>query len=50
VLRKRYPEYTRTAVQDPYPEIGFRAAGKWGRYVTRFCVITTLFGASKNNL
>ncbi|CAK8681446.1 unnamed protein product [Clavelina lepadiformis] len=45
VLRKRYPEYEEDYIADPYPTIGFRAAGKWGKYITRICILLTLIGA-----
>jgi len=45
ILRTRYPEYTEETVFDPYAEIGFRAAGIWGRYTARTCVDGTSFGS-----
>ena len=44
IVRQRYPEYNNQFIPDPYPTIGFRAAGVWGRRLTRFCMIATLFG------
>uniref|UniRef100_H2XKS7 Amino acid transporter transmembrane domain-containing protein n=2 Tax=Ciona intestinalis TaxID=7719 RepID=H2XKS7_CIOIN len=44
ILRMRYPEYEDQYIPDPYPTIGFRAAGRVGRFATRFCVVGTLYG------
>lgn len=46
VLRARYPEYIEQKITDPYPIIGFRAAGKAGLYATRICINVTLFGGA----
>ena len=43
-MRQRYPEYNNRYISDPYPTIGFRAAGKWGRVATRVAILATLFG------
>ena len=47
IIKRRYPEYDDKHIADPYPTIGFRAAGKWGRMATRFCIVFTLFGSGK---
>ncbi|XP_078485504.1 uncharacterized protein LOC100187512 [Ciona intestinalis] len=44
ILRMRYPEYEDQYIPDPYPTIGFRAAGRVGRFAARFCVVGTLYG------
>uniref|UniRef100_F6VBX7 Amino acid transporter transmembrane domain-containing protein n=1 Tax=Ciona intestinalis TaxID=7719 RepID=F6VBX7_CIOIN len=46
ILRMRYPEYEDQYIPDPYPTIGFRAAGRVGRFATRFCIIATLYGGA----
>ena len=50
LIKQRYPEYNRRFVTDPYPAIGFRAAGKWGQYATRICILFTCFGGGKNEV
>lgn len=47
ILRQRYPEYKDKHINDPYPKIGYRAAGKWGEIATRICVNFTLFGGGR---
>uniref|UniRef100_H2Z6I0 Amino acid transporter transmembrane domain-containing protein n=1 Tax=Ciona savignyi TaxID=51511 RepID=H2Z6I0_CIOSA len=46
VLRMRYPEYEKQYISDPYPTIGFRAAGNLGKNATRICIIATLYGGA----
>lgn len=43
-LQLQYPEYADVRVTDPYPTIGYRAAGKVGKYAARICLDVTLFG------
>ncbi len=31
-------------VRDPYPSIGEKAVGRWGRVVSVFCITITLYG------
>jgi len=45
ILQERYPEEFRGIIRDPYPTIGEKTVGKWGRYVSVFCIIVTLYGA-----
>ena len=44
IIKQRYQEYDDKHISDPYPTIGFRAAGKWGEQASRFCMLFTLFG------
>ena len=44
IVKQRYPEYNDQQITDPYPKIGFHAAGKWGEVAARICVFFTLFG------
>lgn len=46
-LQLQYPEYAEVRVTDPYPTIGFRAAGKAGKYAARICIDITLFGGGR---
>ena len=46
ILCSQYPEYKNSeAVTDPYPIIGFEAAGRFGRISTRASIIATQIGA-----
>ena len=47
IIKQRYQEYDDKHIADPYPTIGFRAAGKWGEVAARFCILFTLFGSGK---
>jgi len=49
IIKERYQEYDDMHVSDPFPVIGFRAAGKWGEMITRVFVWFSLFGAGKNH-
>ena len=43
ILEERYPEY-QGQVRDPYPSIGERAVGGWGRVVSVVAIALTLYG------
>ena len=43
MLEERYEEF-RGQVRDPYPAIGEKAAGKFGRIVSVVCITLTLYG------
>lgn len=45
IIQNRFPEYSQH-VPDPYPVIGEKAYGKFGRHLVTFCINFTLFGAS----
>ncbi|KAL1117319.1 hypothetical protein AAG570_004645 [Ranatra chinensis] len=44
IVEERYPEH-RGATRNPYPTIGYRAVGNWGRLLVSGCIQITLFGA-----
>ena len=43
MLEERYEEF-RGQVRDPYPAIGEKAVGKWGRMLSVFSITLTLYG------
>ena len=43
MLEERYEEF-RGQVRDPYPAIGEKAVGKWGRVLSVFSITLTLYG------
>jgi len=43
ILEERYEEY-RGQVRDPYPAIGERAIGRWGRIISMIAIALTLYG------
>lgn len=43
ILEERYPEF-KGIIRDPYPTIGERAVGRWGRLVSLICITITLYG------
>eukprot|EP00095_Tigriopus_kingsejongensis_P004547 maker-scaffold893_size84343-snap-gene-0.22 protein:Tk04547 transcript:maker-scaffold893_size84343-snap-gene-0.22-mRNA-1 annotation:"proton-coupled amino acid transporter 4" len=43
ILEERYPEF-KGIIRDPYPTIGERAVGYWGRVVSIICITITLYG------
>lgn len=44
MLEERYEEF-RKEIRDPYPSIGEKAVGKWGRILCTTCICLTLYGA-----
>eukprot|EP00093_Oithona_nana_P012639 12639.XXX_700433_697667_1 [CDS] Oithona nana genome sequencing. len=44
ILEERYAEF-RKEIRDPYPSIGEKAVGKWGRMLCTVCICLTLYGA-----
>ena len=44
ILEERYSE-CRQEIRDPYPTIGEKATGKWGRILCSICIVCTLYGA-----
>ncbi|XP_040579613.2 uncharacterized protein [Lepeophtheirus salmonis] len=43
MCEERYP-HLRAQVRDPYPTIGEKAVGPWGRHVSTFMITLTLYG------
>jgi hypothetical protein len=43
ILQQRYPEY-RDFTRQVYPEIGFRAIGKWAKLVASITIDVNQFG------
>lgn len=43
MLEERFEEF-RGQVRDPYPSIGEKAVGRWGRVVSVICITVTLYG------
>lgn len=46
ILQERFPDECGGHVPDPYPLIGEKAFGKFGRYLVSFSINFTLFGVS----
>jgi len=44
ILEERYEEFQRE-IRDPYPSIGEKAVGRWGRLTSVGCICFTLYGA-----
>jgi len=44
MLEERYEEF-RKEIRDPYPSIGEKAVGRWGRILCTVCICLTLYGA-----
>jgi len=44
ILEERYEEFQKE-IRDPYPSIGEKAVGRWGRLVSIGCICFTLYGA-----
>ena len=44
MLEERYEEF-RKEIRDPYPSIGEKAVGKFGRILCTVCICLTLYGA-----
>jgi len=44
MLEERYEEF-RKEIRDPYPSIGEKAVGRWGRLLCTVCICLTLYGA-----
>ena len=44
ILEERYPEF-QGIIRDPYPTIGEKAVGRWGRVLSVICISITLYGA-----
>jgi len=44
ILEERYDEFKKE-IRDPYPSIGEKAVGQWGRMLSTACICLTLYGA-----
>lgn len=44
ILEERFTEFQKE-IRDPYPSIGEKAVGKWGRMLCTVCICLTLYGA-----